>query len=100
MSSDTQPCFTLYLAGEAPAEAVLEAIRQAMQALVDGVYDLDVVNVLEHAEEADAEGVFCTPTLVININGMECRLIGGLVRGERARILDTAQRETGHGETE
>jgi KaiB domain len=79
----------LYLAGSGEhAEEVLTLLKEALQAVVDGNYELQVVDLLKNPDYGVHDKVFCTPTLLLRSGNLECRMLGLIKYPEElARLL-------------
>lgn len=69
----------LYLAGSSKhsTDAVV-AVKEILEGVLKGNFELEVVDVLKNPEHAVADEVIATPTLLIKTPGPERRTIGRL----------------------
>lgn len=72
--------FTLYVTGTSqPSERALANLRDLCEdRLEPSDYDVEVVDVLEHPERAESDGILLTPTLIKTEPPPSRRLIGDL----------------------
>jgi circadian clock protein KaiB len=75
--------FRLYLAGGDVHIGEMRVVMELeMERLLPGGYQLDIINVLESPEQAEKDGVFATPTLILKSPLPERRVIGDFSSGE------------------
>lgn len=86
MKSSGRIRLRLYVAGEGPnsVQAVVN-LRSVCEELLPGAYEIEVVDVFAAPEQALADGVFLTPTLIRQQPPPVVRVIGSL--GEREPLL-------------
>jgi len=61
----TQPCFTLkpYVAGQSPrSQLALANLRRTCAEQLEGRYEIEVIDLLEHPEQAKADQIVALPT--------------------------------------
>lgn len=76
----------LYVTGMTPRSTEAVAmIRSICQELLEGRYDLDIVDLYEHPEAAAKEQIIAAPTLIKEGPLPACRLVGNLA--DRDRVL-------------
>lgn len=76
----------LFITGITPKSArAIENIRDICETTMPGRYDLEVIDVYQHPEEAQSEQIVVTPTLVKKLPLPFRRMIGDL--SDRARVL-------------
>ena len=77
--------FVLFVAGMTTrVERAVDNLRHACDARLPGAYELEVVDVLEHPEVAEAEKVLATPTLIKRAPEPQRRIMGDVADAERA----------------
>ena len=78
-SSDVKVCFRLYIAGEAPnSQRAVANLNAFCLANLAGRHFIELVDVLEHPEQALANKIFLTPQLVITSPSPAQTIIGDL----------------------
>jgi circadian clock protein KaiB len=76
----------LFVTGTTPHSArAIQNIRAICDAELEGRYDLDVIDIYQHPEQAAPEQIVVTPTLVRSLPLPMRRLIGDL--SDRDRVL-------------
>ena len=76
----------LYVSGDSPrSEQAIRHLRRLDGTALAGRYDLEVVDVLQHPERAEADRVLATPTLLRLAPGPSRRILGDL--GDLERLL-------------
>ena len=85
----------LYVTGTTPRSArAIQNIRAICEEKLKGRYDLEVIDIYQHPEQAKPEQVIVTPTLVRRLPLPVRRLIGDLSNIERVLVgLDMLPRE-------
>jgi circadian clock protein KaiB len=74
----------LFVTGKTPrAEVAIANIQRICEEELKGEYRLDIIDVLEHPEEADNERVLATPTLIKQLPPPLRRVIGDLTDKEK-----------------
>lgn len=74
----------LFVTGKSPrAEVAIANIRRICEEELKGQYSLDIIDVLEHPEEAENERILATPTLIKQLPPPLRRLIGDLTNKEK-----------------
>ena len=86
-------CLRLFITGTTPKCArAIKNIRAICEANLPGRYDLEVVDIYQHPEQAKPEQIVVTPTLVKKLPLPFRRMIGDLSDNERVLIgLDIAR---------
>ena len=86
----------LYVTGTTPRSArAIQNIRAICEEKLQGRYDLEVIDIYRHPEQAKPEQVVVTPTLVKKLPLPVRKLIGDLSDAERVLVgLDILPRET------
>jgi len=86
----------LYVTGTTPRSArAIQNIRAICEEKLRGRYDLEVVDIYQHPEQAKPEQVVVTPTLVRKLPLPVRRLIGDLSDADRVLVgLDIVPRQT------
>lgn len=78
--------FRLYVAGRSPrSERAITNLRRLGEEVLAGAYELDVIDVLERPDLAEAGRILTTPTLVKETPAPIRRIIGDL--GDSDRLL-------------
>jgi circadian clock protein KaiB len=85
----------LYVSGTTPRSArAIQNIRAICEEKLQGRYDLEVIDIYQHPEQARPEQVVVTPTLVKKLPLPVRRLIGDLSNTERVLVgLDIVPRQ-------
>jgi circadian clock protein KaiB len=85
----------LFVTGTTPRSArAIENIRAICERKLHGRYDLEVIDIYQHPEQARPEQVIVTPTLVKKLPLPVRKLIGDLSDEERVLVgLDIVPRE-------
>lgn len=85
----------LFITGSTPRSArAIENIRAICERKLNGRYDLEVIDIYQHPEQAKPEQVIVTPTLVKKLPLPVRKLIGDLSDEERVLVgLDIIPRE-------
>ena len=80
------PALRLYVAGESPSSRrAIANLKAICETAFDDQCEVEVLDVLEHAERALADGVLVTPTL-IRVTPPRRTIVGDL--SHRAKVLD------------
>jgi circadian clock protein KaiB len=84
----------LYVTGTTPRSArAIQNIRALCEEKLRGRYDLEVIDIYQHPEQAGPEQVVVTPTLVKKLPLPVRRLIGDLSNADRVLVgLDVVPR--------
>jgi circadian clock protein KaiB len=83
---DEQYLLKLFITGTTPnCTRAIKNIREFCEANLDGCYELEVVDLYQHPEQASPEQIVVTPTLVKTHPMPERRLVGNL--SDTARIM-------------
>jgi circadian clock protein KaiB len=70
---------TLYVTGTSPRTKVaIENLERICQQELDGRYELEIVDVLQHPQRAEDEKILATPTLIKQLPPPLRRVIGDL----------------------
>lgn len=85
----------LFVSGTTPRSArAIQNIRAICEEKLHGRYDLEVIDIYQHPEQAKPEQVVVTPTLVKSLPAPVRKLIGDLSDHERVLVgLDILPRE-------
>lgn len=76
----------LYISGPtAQSQRAIRNLRDICETELAGACDVEVIDVLEHPQRAERARILATPTLVKQLPGPPCKLIGDL--SDRARVL-------------
>ena len=83
----------LYVAGQTPrAEAAIANLRRICEQELDGRYELEIIDVLDHPELAEDARILATPTLIKQLPPPLRRVIGDLSDTEKVLLgLELAQ---------
>lgn len=96
VSNDQQYLLKLFITGTTPkCIRAIQNIRAICEADLDGCYQLQVVDLYQHPEQASSEQILVTPTLVKTYPLPTRKLVGDL--SERAKViagLDIASRRS------
>jgi circadian clock protein KaiB len=77
---------TLYVTGSSPrAELAIANLRRICEQDLDGRYELQIVDVLEHPQIAEDEKILATPTLIKKLPLPLRRVIGDL--SDKQKVL-------------
>ncbi|MCB8985911.1 MAG: circadian clock protein KaiB [Ardenticatenaceae bacterium] len=77
----------LYITGQTPrSRRAIENLYQTCQEMLNGRYDLTIIDVLEHPELAEEEKILATPTLIKVTPPPLRRIIGDLSDTEKVFI--------------
>jgi len=92
----------LFVTGSTPRSCrAIQNIRAICEEKLQGRYDLEVIDIYQHPEQAKPEQIVVTPTLVKKLPLPFRKIIGDLSDGERVLVgLDIIARklsEGGHG---
>lgn len=80
-------CLRLFITGTTPKCArAIENIRAICEANLPGRYDLEVIDIYQHPEQAKPEQIVVTPTLVKKLPLPFRRMIGDLSDNERVLV--------------
>jgi len=89
---------TLYITGQTPrSRQAIENLYHTCKAMLDGRYEITIIDVLEHPELAEEEKILATPTLIKVSPPPLRRIIGDLSDTEKVFIgLDLQLNGTFH----
>lgn len=77
----------LYITGRTPhSQRALENLRKICETELEGRYDVEVIDILEHPSLAEDEKILATPTLVKRLPEPVRRIIGDLSDQERVLL--------------
>ena len=84
------------MTGKTPrAERAIANLRQICETDLQGEYELEIIDVLEHPQLAEDEKILATPTLIKRLPPPLRRVIGDLSDRDRVLLgLDVWQRST------
>ena len=87
----------LYITGRtAQSQRALANLRTICDSELRGLYEVEVIDVLEHPELAESEKILATPTLVKRLPEPVRKIIGDLSDRERVLVgLDVERLEEG-----
>jgi circadian clock protein KaiB len=96
--SDDRYVLRLYLTGSTSrSHRALEAIKTLCERYLKGRYELEVVDLYQQPERADAAQIFALPTLVKELPLPVRRLVGDLTSPDRVLIALNLKPETEEG---
>lgn len=76
----------LYVTGHSPrAERAIANLRRLCKEELDGCYEIEIIDVLEHPELAETDRILATPTLIKQLPPPLRRVIGDL--SNRDKVL-------------
>lgn len=76
----------LYVTGRTPqSKRAIDNLREICDVELNGVFDVEVIDVLEHPNLAEDEKILATPTLVKRLPEPTRKIIGDL--SDRKRVL-------------
>ena len=89
----------LYVTGKSPrAERAIANLRRLCKDELEGCYELEVIDILEHPQLAEEERILATPTLVKQLPPPLRRVIGDLSSRDKVLFgLDVRPREDRNG---
>ena len=77
----------LYVSGDTPrARIAIENLRRLCEEELEGQYELEIIDVLEHPQLAEDEKVLATPTLIKSLPPPLRRVIGDLSDTEKVLL--------------
>ena len=77
---------TLYVTGTSPrAQIAISNLERICQQELQGQYELEIIDVLEHPQRAEDEKILATPTLIKQLPPPLRRVIGDL--SDKAKVL-------------
>lgn len=77
----------LYVTGQTPrAERAIANLRQLCSQELDGRYELEIIDVLEHPQLAEQDKILATPTLVKCLPPPVRRVIGDLSESDKVLL--------------
>jgi circadian clock protein KaiB len=77
----------LFVTGSSPhAEQAIENLRRICEQDLHGLYELEVIDVLEHPEQAEEAKILATPTLIKQLPPPLRRVIGDLSNKDRVLL--------------
>jgi circadian clock protein KaiB len=83
---DPEYILKLYITGRSPrAERAIANLRRLCQEELEGCYELEIIDVLEHPQLAEDERILATPTLIKQLPPPLRRVIGDL--SDRDKVL-------------
>ena len=78
----------LYIAGmTARSMEAIASLKTLCEQLLSGRYELEVINLLEHPELAEAEQILAVPTLIKQLPMPVRRLVGDLTKPDRVLLV-------------
>lgn len=85
----------LYVTGRTPrAERAIENLRRLCKDDLEGRYEVEIIDVLEHPELAENDRILATPTLIKQLPPPLRRVIGDLSNREKVLLgLDVRRRD-------
>jgi circadian clock protein KaiB len=90
----------LYVTGRSPrAERAIANLRRLCEEELEGCYQLEIIDILEHPQLAEDERILATPTLVKQLPPPLRRVIGDLSSRDKVLLgLDVRPREERNAE--
>ena len=84
----------LYVTGQTPrARAAIENLERLCRDELEGQYELQIIDVLEHPEQAETDRILATPTLIKQLPPPLRRVIGDLSDKEKVLLGLDVQRK-------
>lgn len=85
----------LYITGRSPrAERAIANLRRLCKEELEGCYELEIIDVLEHPELAETDRILATPTLIKQLPPPLRRVIGDLSNRDKVLLgLDVRPRD-------
>jgi circadian clock protein KaiB len=78
---------TLYVTGTSPrTQVAIDNLNRICAAELDGRYELEIIDVLEHPQRAEDERILATPTLIKQLPPPLRRVIGDLSDKEKVLL--------------
>lgn len=89
----------LYVTGRAAGSrhAILN-LKRICEEKFPGLYQLTIIDILEHPEAAEAKKILATPTLIRNFPPPVCRIIGDM--SDREKVLFYLDIQSGNARVE
>ncbi|MDH4161590.1 MAG: circadian clock protein KaiB [Nitrospirota bacterium] len=87
----------LYITGKTPkSERAIANLEDICKRELEGLYELQIIDVLEHPQLAEEEKILATPTLIKDLPPPLKRIIGDLSNAEKVLLgLDLMPAENG-----
>jgi circadian clock protein KaiB len=83
----------LYITGQSPRAALAIAnLRRLCKEELDGCYEIEIIDVLEHPELAETDRILATPTLIKQLPPPLRRVIGDLSNRDKVLLGLNVQR--------
>lgn len=83
----------LYITGQSPrAERAIANLRRLCKEELDGCYEIEIIDVLEHPELAETDRILATPTLIKQLPPPLRRVIGDLSNRDKVLLGLNVQR--------
>ena len=77
----------LYVSGDTPrARIAIENLRRLCEEELEGQYEMEVIDVVEHPQQAEDERIMATPTLIKQLPPPLRRVIGDLSDKEKVLV--------------
>ena len=77
----------LYVSGDTPrARVAIENLRRLCEEELEGQYEMEVIDVIEHPQQAEDERILATPTLIKQLPPPLRRVIGDLSDKEKVLV--------------
>jgi circadian clock protein KaiB len=92
----------LFVSGTSPrSQRAIENLRRLCESEFEGCYELQVIDVIEHPELAEADRILATPTLIKQLPPPLRRVIGDLTNRDKVflGLNVTPRAATGDGST-
>lgn len=77
----------LYVSGDTPrARVAIDNLRRLCEEELEGQYEMEVIDVIEHPQQAEDERILATPTLIKQLPPPLRRVIGDLSDKEKVLV--------------
>lgn len=85
----------LYITGRTPrAERAIDNLRRLCKDELEGCYEVEIIDVLEHPQLAENDRILATPTLIKQLPPPLRRVIGDLSNSDKVLLgLDVRRRD-------
>ncbi|MES1242027.1 MAG: circadian clock protein KaiB [Acidobacteriota bacterium] len=86
----------LYVTGRTPrAERAIDNLRRLCKDELEGCYEVEIIDVLEHPQLAEEDRILATPTLIKQLPPPLRRVIGDLSNSDKVLLgLDVRRRDS------
>lgn len=77
----------LFVSGNTPrSQQAFQHLHTICEEMLHGEYDIQVIDVLDHPDQAEQAGVLATPTAIKTCPGVVARVVGDL--SDKMRVLE------------